>query len=100
MASALASLATSSENAHERIQRTSRSSDPDKRFPYFRFSVERDVGDIGLEDWKKAEEMATHTVAYIDEKWLQLPFIRLSFRPANGGGSCRSGVQKRKLPGI
>ena len=68
MASALSSLVTNSEDVHQRLQRTSRATDIDKQFPYFRFNVERDVGDIGLEDWKKAEEMAAHTTAYLEEQ--------------------------------
>jgi hypothetical protein len=40
----------------------------DKKFPYFRFNVERDIGDIGLEEWKKEEEMAAHTMAYLQEQ--------------------------------
>jgi hypothetical protein len=68
MASALSSLVTNSEEVHQRLQRASRANDTDKQFPYFRFNVERDIGDIGLEDWKKAEEMAAHTVAYLEEQ--------------------------------
>jgi Patatin-like phospholipase len=68
MAGALASLATDSEGVHQRIQRTSQSTDSDHRFLYFRFNVDRDVGDIGLGDWRKAEELTTHTMAYMEEQ--------------------------------
>ena len=37
------------------------------QFPYFRFNVERDVGDIGLGDWEREEEIAVHTTAYLEE---------------------------------
>ena len=65
MASVLAQLASNSEDVHQRLQRASRSKE--KTFPYFRFNVPRDVGDIGLGDWKKAEELAAHTDSYMKE---------------------------------
>jgi len=68
MANVLSSLATNSEEVHQRLQRTSRATDINKQFPYFRFNVERDVGDIGLEDWKKAGDMAAHTATYLEEQ--------------------------------
>jgi hypothetical protein len=68
MAGALASLATDSEDVHESLQRKSHLNDPDQRFPYFRFNVARYVGDIGLGDWMKAEELTTHTMAYMEEQ--------------------------------
>src|SRR5579864_2407633 len=61
MAGALTSIVTNSEAVHEALQRESH-----QQFPYFRFNVERNVGDIGLEDWKKLEVMATHTKAYME----------------------------------
>ena len=63
MASALSSIATNSEGVHQRLQRMPRATEV-----YFRFNVERDVGDIGLEDWKKAEEITAHTMAYLAEQ--------------------------------
>jgi predicted acylesterase/phospholipase RssA len=68
MANALSSLVTSSEDVHQQLQRTSRATDTDKQFPYFRFNVDRDVGDIGLVDWRKQEEIAAHTTAYLNEQ--------------------------------
>jgi hypothetical protein len=65
MAGALARLATNSEDVHQRVQRASRENE--KRFPYFRFNVPRDVGDIGLGDWNRSEEMAAHTSNYMNE---------------------------------
>ena len=67
MADAVSKLVTDSEHVHRRLRRASRSTDIDKQFPYFRFNVERDVGDIGLEEWRKEEEMAAHTMAYLHE---------------------------------
>ena len=67
MAGAVSKLVTDSEQVHRRLRRASRTTDVDKRFPYFRFNVERDVGDIGLEEWKREEEIATHTMAYLHE---------------------------------
>jgi len=63
MASALSTLVTNSEDVHQRLQRTFRTTEL-----YFRFNVERDVGDIGLGDWKMAEEIAVHTMAYLAEQ--------------------------------
>jgi Patatin-like phospholipase len=68
MAGALSKLLTDSEHVHQRVRRASRSTDVDKRFPYFRFNVERDVGDIGLEEWRKEDEMAAYTMAYLHEQ--------------------------------
>ena len=65
MASALAKLATDSEGVHQRVQRYS--SEKEKQFPYFRFNVPRDVGDIGLGDWSKSSELAAHTTSYMQE---------------------------------
>lgn len=69
MARMLSKLITDSENVHRRLRRASHAIDLDKRFPYFRFNVERDVGDIGLEDWKKEkeEEIAAYTTSYLQE---------------------------------
>ena len=68
MADKLSKLITDSEHVHQRVRRTARSTDIDKRFPDFRFNVERDVGDIGLEEWRMEEEMAAHTMAYLHKQ--------------------------------
>ena len=60
MASALTSIVTNTEAVHDTLQRNA-----DEKFPYFRFNVERNVGDIGLEDWKKVHALTTHTTAYM-----------------------------------
>ena len=60
MANALTSIVTNTEAVHDMLQRES-----DQQYPYFRFNVERDVGDIGLEDWKKMHALTTHTAAYM-----------------------------------
>jgi len=60
MAGALTRIVTNTEAVHDAMHR-----EADKQFPYFRFNVERNVGDIGLEDWKKFEALATHTKAYM-----------------------------------
>jgi predicted acylesterase/phospholipase RssA len=67
IAGALSKLVTDSENTHRRLRRAAHSIDVDKRFPYFRFNVDRDVGDIGLEEWRREEEIAAHTLAYLHE---------------------------------
>jgi len=60
MANGLTRIVTNTEAVHDGLHR-----EADQRFPYFRFNVERDVGDIGLEDWKKLEALTTHTNAYM-----------------------------------
>ena len=60
MAGALASIVTNSEVVHDVLER-----DAHEKFPYFRFDVARDVGDIGLEDWRKLGSMTAYTKAYM-----------------------------------
>jgi len=60
MAGGLTSIVTNTEAVHDGLQRGA-----DQQFPYFRFNVERNVGDIGLEDWKKLGALTTHTSAYM-----------------------------------
>jgi hypothetical protein len=66
MAEACVRLTTNSEPAHQRLFKQSFSLDSSKRFPYHRFNVERDMQDIGLEEWEKWEEMAAHSAAYME----------------------------------
>lgn len=60
MGGALTSIITNTEAVHDQLER-----DAHEQFAYFRFNVDRDVGDIGLEDWKKLSKMAAHTQAYM-----------------------------------
>ena len=53
IAGALSKLVTDSENTHRRLKHAARFIDVDKRFSYFRFNIERDVSDIGLEEWSR-----------------------------------------------
>jgi predicted acylesterase/phospholipase RssA len=68
MAQACVDLVTTSEPAHQRLLEDSTSTDPAKQFPYYRFNVERDMQDIGLEEWNKVEEMNMHTKVYMEER--------------------------------
>lgn len=61
MANALQRVATNTEAVHDTLQRAA----ADHKFLYFRFNVERDVGDIGLEDWKKQPSLTANTIAYM-----------------------------------
>jgi hypothetical protein len=63
MGNALAKLSTDSERVHQEIEREFRR----KQLPYFRFNVSRDIGDIGLEEWNKATDLAAHTRNYMEE---------------------------------
>jgi hypothetical protein len=60
-------LTTSSEPVHQRLLQLSMSADPEKIFPYHRFNVERDMQDIGLEEYDKMTEMMSHTAVYMEE---------------------------------
>ena len=60
MANGVTSIIINTEAVHDELQR-----EADQTFPYFRFNVERNVGDIGLEDWKKLEALTIHTSAYM-----------------------------------
>jgi predicted acylesterase/phospholipase RssA len=60
MAIALKSIATDTEAVNDILEQ-----EADQRFPYFRFNVERDVGDIGFEEWRKEHALTTNTVAYL-----------------------------------
>jgi predicted acylesterase/phospholipase RssA len=67
MAEVCVSLTTSSEPVHQRLLQLSQSSDPEKKFPYHRFNVERDMQDIGLEECHRMKEMMAHTAVYLEE---------------------------------
>lgn len=60
-------LTTSFEPVHQRLLKLSLSSDPEKKFPYHRFNVERDMQDVGLEECNKMKEMMSHTAVYMEE---------------------------------
>lgn len=68
MASTMSSLIMDSEGVHQRLQRDSRATDINKQFPYFRFNVERDIGDIGFGDWSTQERVRVHTDSYMQEQ--------------------------------
>jgi tetratricopeptide (TPR) repeat protein len=63
MAGAIPGLVTNSESTH----RTLYTAAYNHNFPYYRFNVEREVGDIGLGDHAKFPEMATLTARYLAE---------------------------------
>ena len=67
MAEACVTLATNSEPAHQRVFKQANSSAPATRFPYHRFNVGRDMQDIGFQEWQKIEEIASHTLSFMEE---------------------------------
>lgn len=67
IAKACVDLVTNSEPVHQRLFKESNSSDPERQFRYHRFNVQRDMQDIGLQEWNKVEEMASHTSVYVEE---------------------------------
>jgi hypothetical protein len=58
-------LSTNSEYVHQRVFKSATSLDPDVRFPYHRFNVERGLDSIGLQEWKKVVTMAQRTNNYM-----------------------------------
>jgi len=60
-------LATSTEPVHQRLLKLSDSHDPEKRFPYHRFNVDRDMHEIELQEWNQMEAIGSHTAAYMEE---------------------------------
>ena len=60
MANAMTAIVTNTEAVHDNLELTS-----NQQFPYFRFNVERDVGDIGLQDYQKQDSLMVHTSAYM-----------------------------------
>ena len=67
MANAIARLMTNTEGVHRQLVVASHSGFPETRFPYFRFNIERAVGDIGLGDWKKMKSIGSLAIAYMTE---------------------------------
>lgn len=60
-------LVMNSEPAHQRVLKESVSTQLQKRFPYHRFNVEREMQDIGFEEWNRVEEITSHTTVYLEE---------------------------------
>lgn len=67
MANAIARLMTNTETVHRQLVVASHSGIPEARFPYFRFNIERAVGDIGLGDWKKLKSIGSLAIGYMTE---------------------------------
>ena len=61
IANTLKSIATDTETVHRGIFEEAY-----QKYPYFRFNVERDIGDIGLQELKKFDLLTTHTYAYMN----------------------------------
>jgi hypothetical protein len=60
-------LAFNSEPVHQRLCTLSTDVDPEKRFPYHRFNVERDMHEIELHEWDAMELLGSHTTSYMEE---------------------------------
>lgn len=60
-------LNTNAAFVHELVLRESESWNPDCLLSYHRFHLERDIHDVGFEDWRKIEEI-TGVVDSIDDK--------------------------------
>jgi predicted acylesterase/phospholipase RssA len=73
IAKACADLVAGSEEAHDRVEAyfTGRPG------VYFRFSVDKDAG-VGIEEWKKLEDVAATTVNYMESPNVQHQFIQVT----------------------
>ena len=58
-------LSTSSEPIHQDVLKQAQSRDPDLRFPYYRFNVEKGMDSIGLEEWKARVRIGELTGQYM-----------------------------------
>lgn len=61
MASAMSDLVTNTEDVHEYLYIASLT----VPFPYFRFNMDRAVGDIGLGDWKMLTDLSSFAAGYL-----------------------------------
>jgi Zinc finger, ZZ type len=66
---ACAQLSSNSEDAHETIFQRYRfvANSPERVFSYHRFSVDRDMEDIELQEWDKQNDIVAHTSNYMSE---------------------------------
>lgn len=64
---ACAKLSQSSETVHQRVLTLSLSRGLSRGFDYHRFSVDRDMDEVELQEWHKKVEIAEHTVNYMSE---------------------------------
>ena len=62
----LAKLSTESEKTHGVMYAESDSNDSSAQFRYYRFNVQNDMGDIGLEEWQQWDLIVTLTRNYLD----------------------------------
>jgi predicted acylesterase/phospholipase RssA len=67
IAEACVAMSTSSEPIHHELYKSANSSDPDQRFPYHRFNVEKGMESIGFEEWKANVRMGELTTQYMRE---------------------------------
>lgn len=67
MAKAVSQLITSSEEVHRNLDTEAYENDANGQFRYFRFNVERDVGDIGFGDITNIHDMNVDTIAYMGD---------------------------------
>jgi hypothetical protein len=68
MAKASAKLVADSEAVHGRVLLESNVANGGRGFPYFRFNVPRNIGDIGLADAPKFRQLTVHTHNYMIEE--------------------------------
>jgi hypothetical protein len=67
MAAAAINLVTNCEPVHDRILQSRMVSSADtQQKRYHRFNVDRDMEGVGLEEWRRMDEIADHTSVYMD----------------------------------
>jgi predicted acylesterase/phospholipase RssA len=68
IAKATVAMSTSAEPIHQTLLKSANSTDPERRFPYHRFNVDRGMETIGLEEWKARVRIAELTQRYMREE--------------------------------
>jgi hypothetical protein len=68
MAKEIVELSTRSERVHQEMSVESNSKDPSRRFPYYRFNVDRGMETIGLQEWKAKVRIEELTMGYMDDE--------------------------------
>ena len=58
-------MSNNSEQVHEAVYKIANFGDPDHRFPYHRFNVEKGMESIGLEEWKANVRIGELTAQYM-----------------------------------
>ena len=72
IAKACVDMSTNSEPVHQTIFRLANSPDPDLKFPYHRFNVEKGMESVSLEEWKANVRIGELTTQYMREEEVEM----------------------------